>query len=206
MRHQDLTINHRLESWVYPNAAARMGATGFVAGDVSRIAYQSDTGQYWRLTAITPAWALIGPPTAVPPPVYASMQTQQASPAPTTSSSGVMMGLGVGHTVTPNASGKVLVAFDGAIGNTTPQKYSQATIFFGTGTPPANGAAPVGTPVGGKAICLSNLSGEIAPLCVKAVIGGLTIGVPYWFDLSILTQAGGQALIAGTTTTVAELP
>jgi hypothetical protein len=60
MRHQDLTLNHRLESWVYANAAARTGATGFVAGDVGRIAYQTDTGEYWRLTATTPTWAKAG--------------------------------------------------------------------------------------------------------------------------------------------------
>jgi hypothetical protein len=64
MRHQDLTLNHRLETWVYANAAARTGATGFVSGDVGRIAYQSDNGTYWRLTATTPTWASVGLPNA----------------------------------------------------------------------------------------------------------------------------------------------
>ena len=39
-RHQDLTLNHRLESYVYADAAARTGASGFVSGDIGRIAYQ----------------------------------------------------------------------------------------------------------------------------------------------------------------------
>lgn len=50
-----------IESWTYANAAARTGATGFVANDVGRVSYQSDTGTYWRLTAITPTWAPIPP-------------------------------------------------------------------------------------------------------------------------------------------------
>ena len=45
MRHQDLTINHRLESWVFANASARLAPGDYVIGDVGRIAYQSDTGE-----------------------------------------------------------------------------------------------------------------------------------------------------------------
>ena|SRR5215472_7854204 len=60
MRHQDLTANHLLESFTYANSTARMAATGFVAGDVGRIAYQQDQGAYYRLTATTPAWVLGG--------------------------------------------------------------------------------------------------------------------------------------------------
>jgi hypothetical protein len=56
-RHQDLTINHRIESWVYANAAARLSATGFVTEDIGRIAYQTDTGQYFRLTGTAPTWS-----------------------------------------------------------------------------------------------------------------------------------------------------
>jgi hypothetical protein len=59
MIHPLSTYNHILENWVYASAAARTGATGFLAGDVGKIAYQSDLGQYWRLTATTPTWALV---------------------------------------------------------------------------------------------------------------------------------------------------
>jgi hypothetical protein len=55
--HSNSTANHILESWVYANASARNAATGFVTADVGKIAYQSDTGEYWRLTATTPTWA-----------------------------------------------------------------------------------------------------------------------------------------------------
>lgn len=61
MIHSNSTSNHILENWTYADAAARTGATGFVAADVGKIAYQTDTGEYWRLTATTPTWALAAP-------------------------------------------------------------------------------------------------------------------------------------------------
>jgi hypothetical protein len=51
-----ITLYFEPGTWTYPNAAARTGATGFVAGDIGKIAYQSDTSTFWRLTATTPTW------------------------------------------------------------------------------------------------------------------------------------------------------
>lgn len=59
MLHSALTKIHVLENWTYATAAARTGATGFVTADLGKIAYQQDTGQYYRLTAVTPTWVLI---------------------------------------------------------------------------------------------------------------------------------------------------
>ncbi len=42
--------------WTYANAAARTGATGFVASDIGQLAYQSDTQTYWRLQTTAPTW------------------------------------------------------------------------------------------------------------------------------------------------------
>jgi Tfp pilus assembly protein PilV len=42
--------------WTYANAAARTGATGFVASDIGQLAYESLSQTYWRLTATTPTW------------------------------------------------------------------------------------------------------------------------------------------------------
>jgi hypothetical protein len=55
-RHQDQTANHIIESYIYANSTARMAATGFVSGDLGRMAYQTDQATYYRLTATTPAW------------------------------------------------------------------------------------------------------------------------------------------------------
>ncbi len=59
MIHSSLTLNHILENWVFANAAARVAAGSYVTADIGKVAYQTDTGQYWRLTATTPTWALI---------------------------------------------------------------------------------------------------------------------------------------------------
>jgi hypothetical protein len=50
--------------WTYANAAARTAATGFVAADVGKIAYQVDTQVYYTLTATTPTWSTVSPYTA----------------------------------------------------------------------------------------------------------------------------------------------
>jgi hypothetical protein len=42
--------------WVYANAPTRNGATGFVAGDVGKVAYQVDNQTYYTLAATTPTW------------------------------------------------------------------------------------------------------------------------------------------------------
>jgi Tfp pilus assembly protein PilV len=42
--------------WTYADAAARTGATGFVASDVGQLAYQKDTKIYYRLQTTAPTW------------------------------------------------------------------------------------------------------------------------------------------------------
>lgn len=59
--HSAQIVNHVIESWTYADATARTGASGFVAGDVGKLAYQQDTATYWRLTAVTPTWTQVTP-------------------------------------------------------------------------------------------------------------------------------------------------
>lgn len=47
---------HVPHAYTYANAAARTGATGFVAGDVGKIAFQSDDKSLWALQDTTPTW------------------------------------------------------------------------------------------------------------------------------------------------------
>lgn len=205
MRHQDLTINHRLESWVYANAAARTGATGFVAGDVGRIAFQTDTGQYWRLTDDSPVtWALIGPPTALP--AYASLQTAASNPTGTTSAAGVMMGLAA--TITPGVSGKVFVTITGNLSNTTAASATFCQISYGTGSAPANGAAATGT-VKGSVLSRQGPawgSGQMTPFAASAVITGLTLGTAIWFDLVVGVTGASTGTISNVSVCAHEFP
>jgi hypothetical protein len=211
MRHQDLTINHRLESWVYANAAARTSATGFVAGDVGRIAFQTDTGQYWRLLTTAPTWQLISPP--VVPPVYARLQTGQVTssttPTVTALAPGVM--LGVGNTITPTATGKILVTIAGTVVNQVANASPICQMRWGTGTPPAFGASGnSGTLIGGVAGLTGNIGNNASPFALSGVITGATLGVPIWFDLQLYNLGApfpaGQAYVNGVSVTAVELP
>ncbi len=57
---QSLGALHIAENWVYSTATARNSASGFLAGDIGKLAYQSDEGSYWRLLSTTPTWGLVG--------------------------------------------------------------------------------------------------------------------------------------------------
>jgi len=201
MRHQDLTANHILESWVYANAAARSAATGFVTADIGRIAFQTDTGQYWRLIATTPAWQLI---TGGAPGSNVS-QTTPANPTGTASTTGVMMGLAIPFT--PIGSGKIMVAMTGSMANNAAGGGAKPQIRWGTGTPPASAAGPVGTASGNlpQLVNLSSTASLRVPFAVNASITGLTPGTPIWIDLSLAAISTGTANVYDLCATINEL-
>lgn len=60
--HDEVTYdaNHISHAYEYANAAARTGASGFVAADVGKIARQTDDDSFYVLTATTPTWLQIG--------------------------------------------------------------------------------------------------------------------------------------------------
>jgi hypothetical protein len=63
----------------------------------------------------------------------------------------------------------------------------------GTGTAPARGAAQTGTfcNVGFQ---VNGLGATVqVPMPFVAVVGGLTIGTPCWFDLSVTVSSGNVA-------------
>lgn len=50
---------HIAHNWEYANAAARLAATGFVAGDLKKLALQLDDNSLWILTSTAPTWASV---------------------------------------------------------------------------------------------------------------------------------------------------
>ncbi len=66
--HRDIPAGqiHIAHQWSYTDAAARTAATGFVAGDVGKLARQLDTNTFWLLTATTPTWVQVGGAGMVP--------------------------------------------------------------------------------------------------------------------------------------------
>ncbi|HEX8838205.1 MAG TPA: hypothetical protein VF748_14785 [Candidatus Acidoferrum sp.] len=118
------------------------------------------------------------------------------SPGSTTSSTGVMMGLGTGCKLTPTASTRIYVAFFGGVSNNTASAQASVTIRFGTGTAPANGAALTGTISGSTTFVINNANaagtaGAFFPLTNMTVITGLTPGTAYWFDVGVAASSGG---------------
>lgn len=58
--HKDSTDVHVPYAWSYADEAARTGASGFVAGDVGKMALQEDDNSLWTLIATTPTWVPVG--------------------------------------------------------------------------------------------------------------------------------------------------
>lgn len=199
MRHQDLTINHRLESWVFANAAARNAVGSYVAADVGRIAYQTDTGEYWRLISVTPTWKRLNG-------VYAAYQSPQPPPilTPTASTTGVMAGMGA--LVVPSVTGKVMAIITGTMVNTIANKWPSVALRYGTGTPPANGAAPVGSPIGAIEFLTGNTANNATAFSITGLVLNAALGVPLWFDLVQSTTSGGTTALDYVAATIVELP
>ncbi len=198
MRHEDLTRNHIIERWVYANAAARTSATGFTTGDVGKIAYQTDTGQYWRLITTTPTWQIIDSG-------LGAMFTP-ANPTGTTSTSGVAMGLGAVVKWTPSRQNKMLVTFSGSISNSAASAGAKVKILYGTGTPPPNGGIG-GSTTGNSPTVGNNAStaGLKVPFAVSAVISPLSFTEQHWFDLLLTAITSGTATVTDITATITEL-
>ena len=113
-----------------------------------------------------------------------------SNPSGTTSTSGVMMGLGSVCTLTPTYSGKVYVCIAGAMNQTSASQQTITKILYGTGTAPVNGAAITGTAVGNGAVVQAEGGSTLEPFSCSAIITGLTLSTAYWFDLELFVTAG----------------
>lgn len=104
-----------------------------------------------------------------------------------------MAGLGADGTspclFTPTASTQATLNIAGTAINNTGGDGAQVTLRYGTGTPPALGAAVTGTQVG-KAIVM-NVATTKTPFSITGSVTGLATGTPYWMDLSVLQITGG---------------
>lgn len=127
-----------------------------------------------------------------------------SNPSGTTSTTGVMMGLN--QLITPLITGKVMVIISGCMKNTTNTDGTQTQIRYGTGTAPTNGASLTGTTAGGL-VHYDNPAGLTihVPVTVQAIVSGLTIGTPYWFDLSLASITGGTSNIESLSVSIIEI-
>jgi hypothetical protein len=116
------------------------------------------------------------------------------NPAGTSSTTLVMMGLGVSVTITPAYSTRVYLTFNGHIFNGTSGASGRVQAYFGTGSAPANAAAVTGTALGGLIVATMAAVNQAMPFTVGGIITGLTPGTTYWVDLAIDSSSGSTTV------------
>lgn len=115
----------------------------------------------------------------------------------------VMLGLAVLYT--PRITGSLRVSVTGTILNNTNADGATVQLRFGTGSAPANGAAPTGTAVGAVVKIINPAAATIqAPFAIDVMITGLTVGTQIWLDLNGAPVTGGTMVTTGNTITITE--
>ncbi|SDD95342.1 hypothetical protein SAMN05216337_1017142 [Bradyrhizobium brasilense] len=125
----------------------------------------------------------------------AAFQNTVTNPTGTTSTSGVMMGAGSVCAISPGYSGRVKFEIIGSTSNTTAGATNSVVARYGTGTAPANGAAPAGTALG-NFIAVNNAAGFGSSFTSNAIASGLAIGTPVWFDIELVVSAGTGTVVS----------
>lgn len=131
-------------------------------------------------------------------------QSSPANPTGTADTTGVMMGLG--GSITPTITGRILVTVSGTIFNATAiADGAKVQLRTGTGAAPANGDALTGTTAGGLQQYIAATVAEKAPFSVTAIVSGLTLNVARWIDVSLAAITGGTATITDLSMSVVEV-
>lgn len=130
----------------------------------------------------------------------ATMSTP-ADPTGTTDTTGKMMGLA--GTVTPTATGRILILITGNLTNSTAAAGdgAKAQITYGTGTAPTNGAALTGTAIGSiqSSVLERATANDLQTFSLAAMVTGLALGTAVWIDIRLAAIVGGTALAKNIT-------
>jgi hypothetical protein len=107
---------------------------------------------------------------------------------------------------TPKSSGKVMFRMTGLLNQNTTADGITWALAFGTGTPPANAAAAMGTIISQTPIWTALTGMLVVPFAIEGTpIGILAQGVPVWFDLQVADVTGGTASVTAIDCTANEL-
>ena len=165
-------------NYVDANGLKTTGTPVYIAGSSA-----PSIGQ--RLVAISATAATWQTPQKV------SIQVTPVDPTTTTSTVGVMMGLGASASITPTFTGKLMIVISGDIDNDTNSRGSVVQIRTGTGTAPINGAALTGTARGGSVNFFQNNSAIRTPFSLNVIINGLILNTSVWIDISLTSIGAG---------------
>lgn len=114
-----------------------------------------------------------------------------ASP-PGTSSTAAFVMMGLAGTITPVATGRLVITISGYATNTLITDGGFYKMAFGTGSAPSNGGAATGTVIGGTPAFTATAASAAVPFSLTYSTTGLTLGVAVWIDLQL------EAITAGT--------
>ena len=114
-----------------------------------------------------------------------------SDPTTTTSTAGVMMGLGSTVSFTPTRTGKIMIILSGDTDNATNGRGVNIQMRYGTGAAPANGAALTGTTVGTLIRMVNQNSNEIFPFTLNGIVSGLSVSTAIWVDISLASTGAG---------------
>ena len=132
-------------------------------------------------------------------------QTSSTNPTGTTSTAGVMVGLG--YTITPTINGKVFVTISGSCVSDTANVGGNVRLRWSTRTPPANGDAVTGAQVGGIAQRQQGSwsAGATSPFSLSGIIS-TSAGTTIWVDLQQTVVGSGTFSVLNVAGSLFELP
>ena len=132
-------------------------------------------------------------------------QTSSTNPTGTTSTVGVMVGLG--YTITPTINGKVFVTISGSCVSDTANVGGNVRLRWSTGTPPANGDTVTGAQVGGIAQRQQGSwsAGATSPFSLSGIIS-TSAGTTIWVDLQQTVVGSGTFSVLNVAGSLFELP
>jgi hypothetical protein len=112
---------------------------------------------------------------------------------------------GLGRAFTPTLTGNAIVILSGLVHNSTADVGVTIQGRFGqSGTPPVAGAAASGTVFGRAQRTLQSGNTQFATFICHAKLSSLSLGLPYWFDVSIICSAAGAAQVQDVQFTILE--
>lgn len=123
---------------------------------------------------------------------YATQYTEATPSNPTAVTSSSLKMMGFKQQITPQKDGNILALFFGNghyAANVGGVSYVW-TLYYGTGSPPNNGASPPAgaTQIGSEiTIDTSDVATDDLNLALGALVPGLTVGTEYWFDVAMRT-------------------
>ena len=125
------------------------------------------------------------------------------NPTGTTSTTGVMAGIGSTVAFVPAKTGVMFIMISGEGVNSAGGNGYKSDIRYGTGTAPTNGSALSGTIVGQS---ISGVNGTAkTPFALQGTAVGLTVGTTYWLDIGQYAITAGTATLTNITVTIIEI-